>query len=366
MLLLTYTKLFDTPLKVRTSQPTVLEEKESSDLKLAPPVAKINPAKLASSAKNVNNFDIFWSMLNDVVGKDKLAKFSQYSLRLLLFWADRGEKYLSDPTLNFDIISKRYNDREKQLNLFYNFLKHPQNFVKIIIVMVLNIFQQRFAGMVKGLGLYRQFLRFGKSPFRLNSIVKKFTNTASKASNMEDFTEMFFSRSTMDDLIGFYYNFNDEGSLLYKLGMLNNKTIHKFVSKHEAYAWYCDTLFGLYKTYIDLQDIYQKELELKIQIQVKSRSRVISRQLLGSGESTSTNFNSSDERDLQRLKEIEFSKQNLYLDVYKLLSDFSFNSYTVFNAKLPFATFQIWMGMSASFLSIVKLYRQTKMKLEAR
>ena len=35
----------------------------------------------------VSNWDIFWSMLNDLVGKDKMAKVGQYTLRLLVYHA---------------------------------------------------------------------------------------------------------------------------------------------------------------------------------------------------------------------------------------------------------------------------------------
>lgn len=327
-----------------------------------------SPSTLPSK-KKITFIDIFWSMLNDVVGKDKLAKFGQYALRLLLHWASKSENYLSDNQLNYKIIDGRYNDRSKKLSLFMNFLKHPQNFVKIVAILVCAVFQQRFSGMVKGLSLYRQFLRFGKTPFRLRNLFNKFQNCITIKNggdflDLQKFNANFVNRATLGDLAGLYYGMNDEALLLYKLDLLKNKSLHKVVARHESLAWYYDTMLGLYNAYEKLQNLQLKEMELKIQIQVKSRSRIISRQLLG-GSTNSFDPTNADDRDSVKLKEIQFKKTNAYLDIYKGLSDFIFNSYTVFRTPLPFATLQIWMGISASSLSIVKLYRETKQKLEA-
>ena len=105
-------------------------------------------------------------------------------------------------------------------------------------------------------------------------------------------------------------------------------------------------------------------MDLKIQIQVKNRAKALSKQLL-IGESTILNTHvggvSRDDKTL--LNNIQFKKNNAYLDIYKNISDLVFNSYTVFRLTLPFDTLQIWMGISASVLSTVKLYRETKKQL---
>ncbi|CAK7893314.1 peroxisomal membrane protein Pex25p [[Candida] anglica] len=383
-----YTKVYETPSKSKALNfiTPVSDAKDASKRELSvgpfgrpntPPVTSetINNNNITTVKKQVKSMDIFWDMLNDVTGKDKLAKFGQYALRLLIHWANRSETYLSDSQINIKSINLRYNNREKKLNLFMNFLKHPQNFVRVIIVLVCSIFSTKFAGMVKGLSMYRQFLRFGKTPFRVRKLLGKFNSSLGVTKDgidyldLDNFNKQFLNKSTLGDVLGLYYGMNDESLLLYKLNFLTNKRLHRIVSRHESLAWYYDTIFGLYNAYGTLQDLSSKEFELKIQIQVKSRARVLSKQLLG-GVATHNNENPNiqvnDDKDLMKLKEIQFKKHNAYLDIYKGLSDFIFNSYTVFNARLPFDTLQIWMGISASTLSIVKIYRETKKRLEAK
>lgn len=317
----------------------------------------------------VRNMDIFWSMLNNITGKDKFAKVSQYTLRLLIYHANQANDYLSDDTINFNIISKRYNSKEKRLNLIRNFLNHPQNFIRIIVILVCSIFTSRFKGMVGGLGMYRQFLRFGKTPFRVRDLFNKFSSNVSTNSKT-GFIEItnlgeYFNRKTLGDIISLYYGINDEALLLFKLNFLRNKTLNQFVARHESLAWYYDSILGIYESYERVQKFGQQEMDLKIQIQVKNKARVLSKQLLGTN---SLNYvegfpQGDDKKDVQLLKEIQFKKYNSYIDIYKWLSDFIFDTYTVFNIALPFDTIQIWLGITASSLSTLKLYRETKNRL---
>ena len=123
-------------------------------------------------------------------------------------------------------------------------------------------------------------------------------------------------------------------------------------------------MLGIYNAYGRLQKLSQQEMDLKIQIQVKSKARLLSKQLLGAS-SIEGLSHEDDTKDAQQLKEIQFKKYNSYIDIYKSLFDFIFNTYTVFNMALPFDTLQLWMGISASSLSILKLYRETRKRLIA-
>lgn len=338
----------------RNSSPNETEEEDTS-------------AMVNSKKHQVKNFDIFWAMLNNITGKDKMAKLGQYSLRLLLNYASKTENYLSNDSINIEVINKRYNDNEKKLNLIKNFIKHPSDFIRIIIILVVSIFQSKFSGLAKGLGTYRQFLRFGKSPFRIRQLYNNFLDNYDVKS--KQINPGFFNKDVLGDLIGLYYNMNDEATLLFKLNVLSNKSLKSFVSRHESLAWYYDSWLALFNAFNKLQDYSKQEMDIKIQIQVKKRAKILSKQLLG-GTAIRTidlqNSNSSlieDSKDEIKLKEIQFNKQNSYLDIYKNISDIIFNSYTVFNIKLPFDTLQIWMGISASGLSTIKLYREIKKKL---
>lgn len=323
--------------------------------------------------KTVKTWDIFWAMLNDIVGKDKMAKIGQYTLRLLIYHAEKTETYLSNPSINIGIINARYNNKEKQLNLISNFLKHPSDFIRIIVILVCSLFRERFAGMVSGLSMYRQFLRFGKTPFRIRGLANKLSsNITYKNNDVKINYPNIMNRKTLGEVFSLYYGINDESLLLYKLKFLSNESYHKFVLRHESFGWYSETWLALYNAYENLQNLTQQEMDVKILIQVKSKAKLLSKQLLGSGAGAGNSLqnkfdfssvSSSSNEDAKVLLDIQFKKNNAWLDIYKNISDLIFNTYTVFRLPLPFDTIQIWMGISASVLSTVKLYRETKKKM---
>lgn len=317
---------------------------------------------------NIKNADIFYSMINTIVGKDKLAKVGQYSLRLLLHYSSKTESYLSNDLINIKTINERYYNKEKQLELIRNFLKHPKDFVRIVIILICSVFKLRFQGMAKGLSTYRQFLRFGKTPFRIRDLYNKFHSNYD--AQTKTVNNKIFNKSLVGDLISLYYGVNDESTLLYKLNLFDNKKLYDFVSRHESIAWYYESWYALYNAYLNLTNINKEEMDIKIQIQVKKKAKVLSKQLLGgTAIRTIDNFpnhgatGDDSTKDLKLLNDIKFKKFNAYLDIYKNLSDIVFNSYSVFHIKLPFDTLQIWMGISASSLSSIKIYRETKKRL---
>lgn len=385
LLLLEYPQTPDSPSKSKmaTSTQVVLETPSKKPTRAAPihlvtpahsgaspatrfvgkaDLAAPTPPPVRRSEKNVHPMDVLWAMINDITGKDKLAKFGQYLLRLLLHHAKLSQEYLSDDKLNIRLISKTYSSTDKVLDLVVNFTKNPRQFARVLGILVCLVFQLRLAAVVPALALYRQLLRFGKTPFRVRSIYNKLRKhmylDAGKIWRIDD---LFFSNSTLGECISLYYSINDESLLLYKLKFLTNATWRRIAGRHESYAWYCDSWFALYNAYNNLQRLSHQEMDMRIQIQVKKRARTLSRQLLGGNALVSTTpLAEDDSHDVQMLKDIRFKMTNARLDIYKTLSDIIFNSYTVFNARLHFATIQIWMGISASFLSSVKLYREKK------
>lgn len=330
-------------------------------------LAAPTPPPERQPAKRVHSMEVLWSMLNDITGKDKMAKFGQYTLRLLLHHSAKTQEYLSDDVVNIKLINKTYRETGRMMDLLVSFVQHPQEFTKIVVILTCSIFSLRFKAWVPALGTYRQLLRFGKSPFRLRALFKKlreatYHDPVTKSWKIND---MFFNNNTLGEVISLYYSLNDEALLLYKLKFLRNPTLRKFVGKHESYAWYLDSWLALYNAWNNLNRLSQKEMDVKIQIQVKKKARAISKQLLGGTALHSLDFGNPDDDsgDSQALKEIHFRMTNARLDIYKTISDIVFNSYTVFNAALHFDTIQIWMGISASLLSSIKLYREKKRSL---
>lgn len=321
---------------------------------------------------HIKNWVIFATMINDVTGKDKLAKIGQYLLRLLLHHANKTQTYLSDDKfINIDIINARYNDRTKQLNLIKNFIKHPRDFIKIVTILICSILNQKFSGVITGLSMYRQLLRFGKSPFKVRDLFINLSRNLSLINGVPKLNDSFFNKKTLGQVFSIYYSIHDESLLLYKLGVLSSKSYKKWASTHESRGWYLETWLAMYNAIEKLNGLTKQEMDIKISIEVRNKAKILSRQLLGvnpnlvSAASTGSNGTTATptQDDLEQLAEIKFKKQNCWLDIYKNLADLAFNSYTVFNIPLPFDTWQIWMGIFAAFLSTSKIYRETKKKL---
>lgn len=351
-----------TPGKPNTSstpmQRVVLSRYSTAKADLAAPTPPPEPR----SPKKVHMADVFWAMLNDITGKDKMAKFGQYTLRLLLHHSKKAQDTLSDDVVNVKMINRTYKETDRMMHLVMNFIQNPRAFARIIAILVCLVFRLRFQATVPMLGMYRQFLRFGKSPFRIRALLRKiadntYQDAATKAWKISD---KLFSNATLGEAVSLYYLLNDEALLLYKLKLLRNAPLRKIVGRHESYAWYCDLWLALYNLWASLQRLSNREMEVKILIQVKKRARALLRQMLGGTALDSELVPEDESADAQMLREIQFRKTNALLDVWKTLSDIVFNSYTVFGMALHFDTIQIWMGISASTLSCIKLFREKR------
>lgn len=320
---------------------------------------------ISKSPRLVSPYDVLWAMLNTVLGKDKLAKFGQFTLRLVLLYVGDLETALSTDKINAKTLNGSYSKSSEKLALLGKFLRHPRTMIRIVVLLACNIIQAKLAGLGQGLGAFRHFLRFGKSPFKMRDLVLKVCACVVIKGRSDSLVEVDYAtlmnRKTLGEIFGLYYNISDETSLLYRVGLLLNPTVRKLASRHEALAWYYDTWLGLYNACEKYSNLQKQEVELEIQIQVKGKSRMFSRQLLSSSQSLDVRW-CSPEDELRR-KEIRFAMTNTRLDILKNISDIVFNLYTVFHLKLPFRTLQIWMGISASFFSSVKIYRETKLKL---
>lgn len=318
---------------------------------------------------DVSSMDIFWAMINDITGKDKLAKFGQYSLRLLLHHARKSQTYLSDEKVNIKSISQTYASNEKILNLLINFAYDPRSFARVVGILVCSVFTSRFTAFVPAIATFRQFLRFGKSPFRIRNLWLKLKENVYYDLNLKRWSlrEGLLTKATLSDLISLYYSLNDEALLLFKLKVLRNDTLKLIALRHEAYAWYCDSWFALYNSFNSLLKLSQQEMETRILIQVRKRSRVLSKQILGTSSFHSvSSATDDDDVETSALNDIQFQITNAKLDILKTVSDIVFNSYTVFQMPLHFDTVQIWTGISASLLSSIKIYREKRRYLEKR
>ena len=126
--------------------------------------------------------------------------------------------------------------------------------------------------MINGLSMYRQFLRFGKTTFRIRDLIVKFHHNVfnnSSDNQVQINKSKIFDRKTLGQFLSLYYGINDESILLYKLNVLSNPDYKKFVSKHESIAWHCETWLALYNAYENLQNLLQQEMDLKFKFKLK-------------------------------------------------------------------------------------------------
>ena len=79
--------------------------------------------------------------------------------------------------------------------------------------------------MINGLSMYRQFLRFGKTTFRIRDLIVKFHHNVfnnSSDNQVQINKSKIFDRKTLGQFLSLYYGINDESILLYKLNVLSN------------------------------------------------------------------------------------------------------------------------------------------------
>lgn len=319
----------------------------------------------------VSNWDVLWAIVSTVLGKDKLAKFGQYTLRLVLLHASDAESALAndrDSALRF---ADQFNRTaaSKKIALVRSLARNPRAFARTILVLASQLIQTRLRGMWQGLGAFRHFLRFGKSPFKARALFLKLCKAIHFKATSDTLLHIDYpqlvNRTVLGEAFGLYYNLADDTSLLFRTGLLRDPSLRRFAARHEARAWYYDTLLALYNAYEKYTQLQAQETALEIQIQVKRQSRLFSRQVLSSISPTRpTDIPYSSPEDTARMREITFAKTNAQLDILKNLSDLVFNLYTVFDIPLPFRTLQIWMGISASLFSLVKMFRETRERLE--
>ncbi|ODV63954.1 uncharacterized protein ASCRUDRAFT_100646 [Ascoidea rubescens DSM 1968] len=309
---------------------------------------------------------IILAMLDQVSGKNHIAKVIQFTIRLLLMYSDH-------------IIKKYSNNNIKLKNSL---------FLRTNLLLSTQIFY-RLKDAPPFISLYRQFLRVGKTPFRFLDFYNYFSsntlkNPNAKNINNNNFPNFLFSDKFLSLSIGTYYGIFDEISLFFKLGILKDKKLKKRVSYHESFSWYLDILFTLKNQLRDYSILQNKKQHLSIEKKIKLRTLYHSRDLVSST-SISSNLTNSfsfsspslhNNRNPRRstsidnlkhidekLVQLDYEIKMMKLSLLKTLCDFYFDSVDLFNLKFnPF--FYTISGFGAGFLSALKVYIETKRDLE--
>lgn len=301
---------------------------------------KITPPISSESSDDEATFDvaektvvppskIMLSLLNTLVGKDKIAKTAQYALRILLLYT---KSFLG---------SKQKSLRVGKLNQ--------------ILLVLCKEFQDRSTGVVAGLSLYRQLLRFGKTPFRVQGLYGKLKSSSLKVWQTEE---------SLGDVIDLYYGVCDEILLLFKMGALRSGKLRQLAGKHEMYSWYYDIILGLKQTYCKLKEVERREMAIKIRLQVKQRAKkfllespLSPAQSPSASQIHSPSLSSSGQLSPlpKELIDIGEERRLLRIDLMRLMCDFSFNSVDIFNLKVPQSLYLLF-GLTSGSLGLTKAW----------
>ncbi|TID26152.1 hypothetical protein CANINC_002847 [Pichia inconspicua] len=326
----------------------------SNNLREASPTPLINGACCNVSAVTkrtaVNTpspFAIFNACVNDLTGKDKLAKVVQYTIRLL------NDIY----TVCVDV------KREGRL------------------VDVLAYLTKRLALLLQGLNAYRHMLRAGTMPFRLWKLLCHLryslrvlldkSKANSTAMRVEKVVQYWTRREMFSEFINLWYAFSDEILLLFRFKLLlrekeggwkMSEKLFYWAEDHELYAWMAIILNGLYNDWKKLAILKEKEASIILNQRVRARTVKIVNGLHGKGQvQLPIQVDRGDE--VSQLAEVRHEMRTIYINSVRLGCDFLFDGKYVFRWDM-YKPLHTSLGFISGILGVVNTWRSQREKLK--
>ncbi|CCD25069.1 Pex25p NDAI_0E02520 [Naumovozyma dairenensis CBS 421] len=336
--------------------------------------------------KVVRNVDILKYLINSLAGKDKFVKIIKCILDLLKSW------------ILTDLSSTETNIKMKKLLLslsttssgtsiipLKSILVHPVKFVRLFTLSFLQNLNHNVSFITSQLSIFRYMIRFGSSPFKLLTFVKKLRSTT-KATNLNDIEKLWLNEKSLQDSIDLYYTIFDELDLLYKLKIWNpQERTYSWVTKHETIAWQYDILLSWKQNWFKLKDIQRKILELQIQLKIRNDTMLASNYFNNNNNSNDNTDNTSPLRkqliseiqqngnnnDLSSLEieldnqlvNLNHEKRIVYLDLTRLSFDCLANTTDLLNIKTPKGTYAA-LSLCSGITGFIKLWINTKTDLQ--
>ena len=326
--------------------------------------------------RQVSGFEVFNACVNDLTGKDKLAKTIQYGIRTIAAIHEvnglgnpRVAKHLGMDT-NGNIVRPILNEQklieavesvdsndnnETKFNsistIITLFSKILNKYAKIMsqksihrgFVIIIAYITNKLSSLLQGLNIYRHLLRAGTIPFRIwkfsnhikwsLKILLDRTSLDGPAVKMETVIKYWTSKDLISQMINFWYAISDEILLLYRFKFLLNgnsngkdsfsNSLFQFAEDHELYSWMGSILLGLnndWNKWILLKD---KESKIILNKKVKARTRRIVSDIKknNSNEITTTtkrnespDFDKYDNEDTEIVGEEEMYYDEMYYD----------------------------------------------------
>ncbi|KAG0682558.1 hypothetical protein C6P42_002840 [Pichia californica] len=373
-----------------------------------------------------SNFEIFNACVNDLTGKDKLAKIVLYSIRLLTSIHDvhgLGNPSIARSIKSAKIIEENLNkhsniilndESTKNINksstypsngiinltsftyllpLFSKFLLKASNILSKsklhrCLLLFLAFLVNKLSDLMNGLSIYRHLLRAGTIPFR----VWRFTNHIRYSLNIlldrskldgpavriEKVLKYWTSKDMISQIANAWYTISDEILLIFRFKLLleGNKggsnfsnSLFVWAEDHELYSWMATILLGLNNDWEKW--ILLKDEESKIILNQKVRART--KRIVGDFKRKNKVSQSSPEIDT----EDEYESSSLYLDKLvqtnkdiktvqinsiRLFCDLIFDAKYIFHWDM-YKPLHVTIGMMSGCLGMYNVWRQQKERL---
>lgn len=289
-------------------------------------------------------FAVFNACVNDLTGKDKLAKVVQYGIRLLT-----------------DV---------------YGVCREGRNQGRLVDV--LGYLTKRLALLLQGLNIYRHVLRAGTVPFRLWKLVRHLkyslrvlldhSKEFSTAMKVEKVVQYWTRREMFSELINLWYALSDEMLLLFRFKLLSrekeggwkvSEKLFYWAEDHELYSWMALIINGLYNDWKKLAVLKEKETSIILNQRVRARTVKIVNGLHKGQFQLPVDVGD----ESCQLAEIRREMRTIYINAVRLSCDFLFDGKYIFRWDM-YKPLHTSLGLMSGILGVVNTWRNQREKLK--
>lgn len=403
--------------RLNQRDPTPLE-KEDLDM------MKSQQEKYISDKLNVkppSNFEIFHACVNDLTGKDKIAKVVLYSIRLLTTINDIHG--LGNPRIARSIKSAKLMEKtiDKQsdiilddsvptttkssllsssilnlssinyiLPIISRFLIKSSTLIsksklQRCLLLLLAFLVNKLSDLMNGLSIYRHLLRAGTIPFRiwkfsnhirytLNILLDR-SKFDSMAIKLEKILKYWTSKDLISQIANFWYAISDEILLIFRFKLLLegkhggnkfSKALFTWAEDHELYSWMATILLGLNNDWNKLLLLKDKESKIILNQKVRARTkRIVGDFKRKNGVLQSLDLEDDYELNSIYLKKLEETRKDIKtveINSIRLLCDLIFDAKYIFHLNMN-KIFHVSLGVSSGCLGLYNVWRQQRERL---
>lgn len=309
--------------------------------------------------KTPSSMAIWVACLDDLTGKDKIAKMVQYSLRMLgaidNMRDNDNRMNLSRLATVSSIIGSIHNLEDKFMFIISSLVK-------------------KLSGFLSALSAYRQLLRAGTLPFRFHRLISQLKQSFKILTSGEEgnytikinkIMNFWVSWDILSQLINLQYALADETILAFKLNLIDSsqyKTLLDIAEDHEVWSWFVMIGLGLRKDLIRWNELTRHETQLVLNEKVKSQTQRIVQQMKSNPFPTPSDlmhkFFVDDVNVTSKMMQVSFEKQMVLVDAVRLLCDLGYDLPFVMRFRISKAwkPLHLLLGVFSGVLGFYKVW----------